>query len=75
MKICGYLWGGGGGGGGWGVITKSDFFLGGGGAFLCILGLFKVNILNGNIFGDAKFQFLFLFFFFFWGGGMDGGKQ
>ena len=44
--------------GGWGVevSTKLDYF---GGSFLYILGLFKVKIQNGNIFGTAKFQVFF----------------
>ena len=64
------------------VITKSDFFFfffWGGGSFLYNLGLFKVNIQNGNIFWAAKFQICLgmpdIPDFFFWGGVGDGGKQ
>ena len=68
MKICGYIFfffgGGGGGGGERGVITESDFFLlffggMGVGSLLYILGLFKVNIQNGNIFLGRKISNIF----------------
>ena len=39
-----------------GVITKLEYF---GGPFLYIVGLFKVNIQNGNVFGTKKFQIFF----------------
>ena len=53
MKICGYFSG---------VITNSDYFFffffgGGGGSFLYILGLFKVNIQNWNIFFSRVISF------------------
>ena len=42
--------------GGGGVIAKLDYF---GGPFLYILGLFKVNIQNGNAFWDRKISNIF----------------
>ena len=76
MKICGYFIFGGGGGGGGGALFFFIIFLEGGVSFLYILGLFKVNIQNGNIFWAANFQ-IFLGMpdipDFFFGGGMGGG--
>ena len=51
------LWGG-------GVTTKLDYFFGGWGggggvSFLYIIGRFKVNIQNGNIFLGRKFSKFF----------------
>ena len=56
------------------------FFFGGGGGlriqtiFLYILGLFKVKMQNGNIFGHQNFKYFCMpdipfFIFFYWGGG------
>ena len=87
MKICGYffLFGSGGGGGHYEIrlvilFYFIYFFFGGGGSFLYILGLFKVESQNGNIFWAAEFQIFlgmpdipdFLFYFFL-GGGERGG--
>ena len=76
MKICGFFCGGGGGGS---LRNRTIFSFFGEvrrGSFLHILGLFKVKIQNGNIFGPQISIFLgmpniqiFFFFFFFLGGG------
>ena len=62
-------------GGGYRLSLRNQTFFRGWGSFQYILGLYKVNIQNGDIFWAAKFH-IFLGmpditdFFFFWGGGL-----
>ena len=64
MCVC--VWGG--------SLRNPTFFWGGGGSFLYILGLFKVKIQFGNIFGPQNFKYFWVcLIFLIFLGGVEGG--